>query len=76
MREQSDAMQALGRAGRRAGYHLIQALIESLKAVEAVFHQEPVHVSRLLQERAGGAVFSALEPRRCACSSAVKCALS
>ena len=39
MREQSDAMQALGRAGRRAGYHLIQALIESLKAVEAVFEE-------------------------------------
>jgi hypothetical protein len=32
-------MQALGRAGRRAGYHLIQAVIESLKAVEAVFEE-------------------------------------
>jgi hypothetical protein len=39
MREQSDAMQALGRAGRRAGYHLIQAVIEGLKAVEAVFEE-------------------------------------
>jgi hypothetical protein len=32
-------MQALGRAGRRAGYHLIQAVIEGLKAVEAVFEE-------------------------------------
>jgi hypothetical protein len=39
MREQSEAMQALGRAGRRAGYHLIQAVIEGLKAVEAVFEE-------------------------------------
>ncbi len=39
MREQSDTMQALGRAGRRAGYHLIQAVIEGLKAVEAVFEE-------------------------------------
>jgi hypothetical protein len=39
MREQSDAMQALSRAGRRAGYHLIQAVIEGLKAVEAVFEE-------------------------------------
>jgi len=39
MREQSEAMQALGRAGRRAGYHLIHAVIESLKAVEAVFEE-------------------------------------
>jgi hypothetical protein len=39
VREQSDTMQALGRAGRRAGYHLIQAVIEGLKAVEAVFEE-------------------------------------
>jgi hypothetical protein len=39
MSERSDAMQALGRAGRRAGYHLIQAVIEGLKAVEAVFEE-------------------------------------
>jgi hypothetical protein len=53
MREQSEAMQALGRAGRRAGYHLIQAVIEGLKAVEAVFEEmsrigdkeEPEHSS-------------------------------
>jgi hypothetical protein len=32
-------MQALSRAGRRAGYHLIQAVIEGLKAVEAVFEE-------------------------------------
>jgi hypothetical protein len=39
MSDRSDAMQALGRAGRRAGYHLIQAVIEGLKAVEAVFEE-------------------------------------
>lgn len=39
MREQSEAMHALGRAGRRAGYHLIQAVIEGLKAIEAVFEE-------------------------------------
>ncbi|MGH8913716.1 MAG: hypothetical protein ACRDZM_04275 [Acidimicrobiia bacterium] len=39
MREQSEAMQALGRAGRRAAYHLLQAVIEGLKAVEAVIEE-------------------------------------
>jgi len=32
-------MQAFGRAGRRAVYHLLQALIEGLKAVEAVIEE-------------------------------------
>lgn len=39
MKEQSDAVQALGRAGRRATYHLLQAVIEGLKAVEAVIEE-------------------------------------
>ncbi len=39
MREQSDAMQAFGRAGRRVVYHLLQAAIEGLKAIEAVIEE-------------------------------------
>ncbi|HSJ83982.1 MAG TPA: hypothetical protein VLA91_09220 [Acidimicrobiia bacterium] len=39
MKEQSEAMEAFGRAGRRAVYHLLQALIEGLKAVEAVIEE-------------------------------------
>jgi hypothetical protein len=39
MAEQSDAMQALGRAGRRVVYHLLQAAIEGLKAIEAVIEE-------------------------------------
>jgi hypothetical protein len=39
VREQSEAMQAFGRAGRRAAYHLLQALVEGLKAVEAVIEE-------------------------------------
>lgn len=39
MKEQSEAMQALSRAGRRAVYHLLQAAIEGLKAVEAVIEE-------------------------------------
>jgi hypothetical protein len=31
--------EALARASRRAAYHLIQALVESLKAVEAVIEE-------------------------------------
>jgi hypothetical protein len=30
---------AMTRAGKRAGYHLLQALVESLKAVEAVIEE-------------------------------------
>jgi hypothetical protein len=32
-------MQAFGRAGRRVVYHLLQAAIEGLKAVEAVIEE-------------------------------------
>jgi hypothetical protein len=39
VREQSEAMQAFGRAGRRVVYHLLQAAIEGLKAVEAVIEE-------------------------------------
>lgn len=39
MSGQSDTLQALGRAGRRAVYHLLQAAIEGLKAVEAVIEE-------------------------------------
>lgn len=39
MKEQSPTMAALGRAGRRASIHLIQALVEGLKAVEAVIEE-------------------------------------
>jgi hypothetical protein len=39
MKEQSEAVQALGRAGRRVVYHLLQAVIEGLKAVEAVIEE-------------------------------------
>jgi hypothetical protein len=39
MKEQSEAVQALGRAGRRVVYHLLQAAVEGLKAVEAVIEE-------------------------------------
>jgi len=39
MKEQSPAVQAMARAGRRAAYHLLQAVVESLKAVEAVIEE-------------------------------------
>jgi len=39
MREQSPTMAALSRAGRRVVYHMIQAAIEGLKAVEAVIDE-------------------------------------
>jgi hypothetical protein len=32
-------MVAVGRAGRRVAYHLLQAVVEGLKAVEAVFDE-------------------------------------
>ena len=35
MKDQTEAMQALSRAGRRVVYHLLRAAIEGLKAVEA-----------------------------------------
>ncbi len=39
MKDQSPTMAALSRAGRRASIHLIQALVEGLKAVEAVIEE-------------------------------------
>jgi hypothetical protein len=39
VREQSPTIAALSRAGRRASIHLIQALVEGLKAVEAVIEE-------------------------------------
>lgn len=39
MKDQSPTMAALSRAGRRAAIHLIQALVEGLKAVEAVIEE-------------------------------------
>jgi len=39
MREPSPTMLALGRAGRRVAYHMIQAAIEGLKAIEAVIEE-------------------------------------
>ena len=39
MKEPSPAVQAMGRAGRRAVFHLLQAAIETLKAVEAVIEE-------------------------------------
>lgn len=35
----SEAVEALKRAGRRAGYHLLKAGVEGLKAVEAVIDE-------------------------------------
>jgi len=39
VKEQSEAVQALARAGRRVVYHLLQAAVEGLKAVEAVIEE-------------------------------------
>lgn len=39
MKDQSPTMLALSRAGRRASIHLVQALVEGLKAVEAVIEE-------------------------------------
>lgn len=39
MKEQSEAVQALARAGRRVVYHLLQAAVEGLKAIEAVIEE-------------------------------------
>lgn len=39
MRETSATKAAVGRAGRRASYHLLQAVVESLKALEAVIEE-------------------------------------
>lgn len=39
MKEQSPTVAALSRASRRVAYHLVQATIEGLKAVEAVIEE-------------------------------------
>ncbi len=39
MKETSPTMAALNRAGRRVAFHMIQATIEGLKAVEAVIEE-------------------------------------
>lgn len=39
MSEGHTAREAVAMAGRRAAYHLIRALVESLKAVEAVIEE-------------------------------------
>lgn len=39
MSEPSPSLAALGRAGRRAAFHLVQAAIEGLKAIEAVIEE-------------------------------------
>lgn len=39
MSEPSSARAALGRAGRRVLYHMIQAAVEGLKAIEAVIEE-------------------------------------
>ena len=36
---QSPILAAFSRAGRRAAYHLIQAMVEGLKAIEAVIEE-------------------------------------
>jgi len=39
MRDPVATRAAVGRAGRRAAYHLLQAVVESLKAMEAVIEE-------------------------------------
>ena len=39
MKESSPTVAALSRAGRRVAFHMVQALIEGLKAVEAVIEE-------------------------------------
>lgn len=39
MTEPSELGVALGRAGRRVAYHLLQAVVEGLKAIEAVIDE-------------------------------------
>lgn len=39
MADGADPREALARAGRRAAFHLLQAVIEGLKAVEAVIEE-------------------------------------
>ena len=46
MKEQSSAAAAINRAGRRVVYHLLQAAVEGLKAVEAVIEEIGVLATR------------------------------
>ncbi len=39
MSDPASTRAAVGRAGRRATYHLLQAVVESLKAIEAVIEE-------------------------------------
>ena len=39
MRNRDDLAATLVRAGRRAGFHLLQAVIEGVKAVEAILDE-------------------------------------
>jgi Mg2+/Co2+ transporter CorC len=39
MSEQSPTVAALTRAGKRVAYHMIQAAVEGLKAIEAVIEE-------------------------------------
>ncbi len=39
MTDPAPTMEVLARAGRRVAYHLLQALVEGLKAVEAVLEE-------------------------------------
>lgn len=39
MRNRDDLAATLARAGRRAGFHLLQAVIEGVKAVEAILDE-------------------------------------
>lgn len=39
MSEQSPTMVALSRAGRRVAFHMVQAAVEGLKAIEAVIEE-------------------------------------
>jgi hypothetical protein len=39
MMDPSPTLAAMGRAGRRAAYHLLQAVVEGLKAIEAVIEE-------------------------------------
>lgn len=39
MKNQSPTVAAMSRAGKRAAYHLLQAAVESLKALEAVIEE-------------------------------------
>lgn len=39
MTDRSETMRAVSRAGRRATFHLLQAAVEGLKAIEAILDE-------------------------------------